>query len=104
MQRLQPLDPSTGGQARRRLVPVVTTLVAWSAAFAVVMVLLVSFGPQIASLPVAIRAMLISGAVVIVMVNLVMPVLNRTIARWLAGTRPQLRRHQARAGEPPSHE
>jgi len=92
VQRLEPLDPSTGGQARRRLVPVMITFVAWIAAYLVVMALLVTFGPQIAALPVALRAMVISGVVVTVMVNLVMPILNRPIARWLAGTRtrPQL--------------
>jgi hypothetical protein len=37
------------------------------------------------SLPLAWRALVISGVLVALMVNLVMPVLNVAIARWLSG-------------------
>ena len=52
------------------------TLVAWLAAFAVVMALLAVFGDLLAALPMAARAAVISGVLVTVMVNVVMPRLS----------------------------
>jgi hypothetical protein len=70
--------------ARRRLVLALTTLAAWTVAFGVVMVLLTALGKQLASLPPALRALVISGVLVAVMVNVVMPRLSKTIPRLLA--------------------
>ena len=67
------------------LVPVATTLGAWLVAFLVVTALLTLFGDQLASLPLALRALVISGFLVGLMVNLVMPVLSAALGRWLAG-------------------
>jgi antibiotic biosynthesis monooxygenase (ABM) superfamily enzyme len=59
------------------------TLGAWIVAFVVVLALLTLLGDQLKSLPLALRALLISGVLVSLMANLVMPVLSAAIARWL---------------------
>jgi len=64
---------------------VLTTLGAWLAAFAVVLTLLTLLRHELNSLPLALRALVISGVLVVLMVNLVMPLLNLAIARWLIG-------------------
>jgi antibiotic biosynthesis monooxygenase (ABM) superfamily enzyme len=61
------------------------TLGAWLVAFAVVLTLLAVFGDELKSLPLPLRALVISGVLVSLMINLVMPVLNLAIARWLSG-------------------
>jgi antibiotic biosynthesis monooxygenase (ABM) superfamily enzyme len=73
------------------LAPVVTTLGAWLVAFLVVTALLTLFGDELESL----RALVISGLLVALMVNLVMPTLSAALARWLAG-RPRMRLKRAR--------
>jgi Pyridoxamine 5'-phosphate oxidase len=82
MTREQLDDPS---RTRRWLAPVASTLGAWLVAFLVVTALLTLFGDELGSLPLALRALVISGLLVALMVNVVMPVLNVAIARWLAG-------------------
>jgi hypothetical protein len=67
-------DPS---RAPRWLTPVATTLGAWLVAFLVVTALLTIFGDELQQMPLALRALLISGVLVALMVNLVMPVLSR---------------------------
>ena len=57
-------------------VRVATTLAAWLVAFVVVTSLLTLFGDELGSLPPALRALVISGVLVTLMVNLVMPVLG----------------------------
>jgi antibiotic biosynthesis monooxygenase (ABM) superfamily enzyme len=79
------------------LAPVVTTLGAWLVAFLAVTALLTLFGDELASLPLAPRALVISGLLVALMVNLVMPVLSAGLARFLAG-RPRARQHRAELG------
>jgi antibiotic biosynthesis monooxygenase (ABM) superfamily enzyme len=64
---------------------VATTLGAWLVAFLVVTALLTVFGDELGSLPLALRALVISGVLVALMVNLVMPVLGAAVARWVAG-------------------
>jgi antibiotic biosynthesis monooxygenase (ABM) superfamily enzyme len=59
------------------------TLGAWIVAFVVVLALLTLLGDQLKSLPLALRALVISGVLVSLMANLVMPVLGAAIARWL---------------------
>lgn len=70
---------------RRRLAQMVMTLGAWLVAFVVVLALLTVLGDELESLPLALRALVISGVLVFLMVNLVMPVLSVAIARWLTG-------------------
>lgn len=82
----RPLD--TGIQTRPWLAPVVTTLAAWLVAFLVVTMLLTLFGDELGSLPLALRALLMSGVLVALMANLVMPVVSAAIARRLAGSPP----------------
>jgi antibiotic biosynthesis monooxygenase (ABM) superfamily enzyme len=93
-------DPS---HAPRWLAPVATTLGAWLVAFLVVTALLTFLGDELGSLPLALRALLISGVLVALMVNLVMPVLSAAVARWAAGP-PRSRsaggRSSAKSGDP----
>jgi antibiotic biosynthesis monooxygenase (ABM) superfamily enzyme len=62
---------------------VATTLAAWVVAFAVVTTLLTLFDDQLGALPPALRALVISGTLVALMVNLVMPALSAAISRWV---------------------
>src|SRR5262245_7581792 len=88
----------------RWLASVVTTMGAWLVAFGVVTGLLSLFRDELGALPLAVRALVISGVLVALMVNLVMPVLSMAVARWLAhppGTRlrmirPTTARHESR--------
>jgi antibiotic biosynthesis monooxygenase (ABM) superfamily enzyme len=57
------------------------TLSAWVVAFIVVTTLLTLFGDELGELPVALRALVISGVLVALMVNVVMPWLARSIDR-----------------------
>lgn len=74
-----------------------TTLGAWLVAFLVVLTLLTLLGDELGSLPLALRALVISGLLVALMVNLVMPALSAALARWLAGP-PRMRPERARLG------
>jgi antibiotic biosynthesis monooxygenase (ABM) superfamily enzyme len=58
-----------------------TTLAAWIVAFSVVSSLLQLFGDQLAAMSPMLRALVISGILVVLMVNVVMPVLGPRIAR-----------------------
>ena len=68
---------------RQRLAPVATTLVAWLVAFGGITALLSLFGHQLGRLPLALRALVISGVLVALMVNLVMPALSAAVAAWV---------------------
>jgi antibiotic biosynthesis monooxygenase (ABM) superfamily enzyme len=70
---------------RRLLAKVATTIAAWLVAFLVVTALLSLFGDQLAALPLAVRALIMSGVLVTLMVNLAMPVVGLGIGRVLAG-------------------
>jgi antibiotic biosynthesis monooxygenase (ABM) superfamily enzyme len=59
----------------------VMTLAAWLVAFLTVTALLQLFGDELASLPLGLRALVISGVLVTLMTNVVMPLLNAAIAR-----------------------
>ena len=94
-------------RAPQRLAQLVMTLGAWFVAFAVVLALLTLLGDELASLPLALRALVISGVLVSLMVNLVMPFLNVVIVRWLSGvpmsSRPQERPSVALSTSSPRH-
>jgi antibiotic biosynthesis monooxygenase (ABM) superfamily enzyme len=81
------LEAGPGGQARsprrRWLVRLTTTLAAWLVAWLVVLALLSVLGEQLGSLPLALRALAISGVLVALMANLVMPLLGQVAERWL---------------------
>jgi antibiotic biosynthesis monooxygenase (ABM) superfamily enzyme len=59
----------------------VMTLTTWVLAFGIVTALLSLFGHELTSLPLAPRAAVISGVMVTLMVNVVMPRLRAVIAR-----------------------
>jgi antibiotic biosynthesis monooxygenase (ABM) superfamily enzyme len=67
-----------------------TTLATWLVAFSIVRTLLELFGHQLATMSPTLRALLLSGTLVVLMVNVVMPFLGPRIARLT----------QARATEP----
>jgi antibiotic biosynthesis monooxygenase (ABM) superfamily enzyme len=69
------------------LIRLKTTLAAWLVAFLTVTILLTLFGDQLGSLPLPLRALVISGVLVTLMVNLVMPVLSAAIARGIRDPR-----------------
>ena len=78
-----PAHPDPPSRARQSLAAVAMTLAGWLVAFGIVTALLTLFGDELGSLPLAPRALVISGVLVTLMVNLVMPVLNAAIARWI---------------------
>jgi antibiotic biosynthesis monooxygenase (ABM) superfamily enzyme len=75
----------------RLVARLVTTVLAWVIAFLTVLALLTVFGDQLSSLPLPLRALVISGLLVILMANLVMPVVSRAISRWLEEPMPPAR-------------
>jgi len=81
-------QPDIPSRARRWLTRLATTLAAWLVAFLIVLALLTLFGAQLEALPHALNALVFTGVLVPVMGNLVMPVLNVAVARWLAGRPP----------------
>lgn len=58
---------------------VTTTAIAWLIAFALVMALFTAGGTALQALPMAVKALIISGVLVTTMTNLVMPILNRRV-------------------------
>jgi hypothetical protein len=70
--------PETGNPTRPRrwLVRAATTLAVWVVAFSVVTALLTLFGAELRSLPLALRALVLSGVLAALMANLVMPMLS----------------------------
>ncbi|HEV2254051.1 MAG TPA: hypothetical protein VGS06_12730 [Streptosporangiaceae bacterium] len=78
--------PETGNPTRPRrwLVRAATTLAVWVVAFGVVTALLTLFRAELGSLPLALRALVLSGVLAALMANLVMPMLSVAAARWLA--------------------
>jgi antibiotic biosynthesis monooxygenase (ABM) superfamily enzyme len=63
---------------------VVTTLAAWLVAYTIVGVVFVAGGRWLAAVPMAVRLLIVSGVLVIVMVNVLMPVLGGLVARLFA--------------------
>ena len=66
----------------------VTTLAVWLVAFSIVRTLLELFGRQLAEMSVTGRALLLSGTLVVLMVNVVMPFIGPRIARLTRQARP----------------
>jgi antibiotic biosynthesis monooxygenase (ABM) superfamily enzyme len=89
-----PLDPNLAAMHvrndhsplhRRLLAKVATTVAAWVVAFLVVTALLSLFGDQLAALPLAVRALIMSGVLLTLMVYLAMPIVGVSIGRLPAG-------------------
>ncbi len=72
------------------------TLASWLVAFLTVLAVYAAFGHQLASLPVPLRALVLSGLLVALMVNLVMPVVSVAAAAWLPTA--TARQHRAETG------
>jgi antibiotic biosynthesis monooxygenase (ABM) superfamily enzyme len=72
---------------------IASTLAAWLVAFLVVTALLRLFGDQLGSLPLELRALVLSGVLVGLMANVVMPALTVVVARWMRNS------SRARVGE-----
>jgi antibiotic biosynthesis monooxygenase (ABM) superfamily enzyme len=66
-----------------------TTLAAWIVAFSVVSAILQLFGDQLAAMSPTLRALVISGTLVVLMVNVVMPFLGPRITRLLQPAPPK---------------
>jgi antibiotic biosynthesis monooxygenase (ABM) superfamily enzyme len=81
-------DIDRPGRARRWRAQATMTLTAWLIAFLVVMTVSTVFDDELASLPLPLRALVLSGVLVALMVNLVMPLISGVISRG--------RRRQAR--------
>jgi antibiotic biosynthesis monooxygenase (ABM) superfamily enzyme len=60
---------------------VVTTLIVWIAAYAIVGALFLVAGGALERAPIPLRLLIISGVLVITMVNVLMPWLNRLLIR-----------------------
>jgi antibiotic biosynthesis monooxygenase (ABM) superfamily enzyme len=82
--------PHSPSLAPSWLVRLLSTLAAWLIAFLVVWTLLTVFADELKTLPLPLRALVISGILVSLMVNLVMPLLSA------AGGRLQARPLQTR--------
>jgi uncharacterized membrane protein len=94
-----PEPPDTRATARRGRARLVTTLAAWLVAFLLVTALLSFFGQELNSLPLAPRALVMSGVLMTVMTTLVMPALSVAVARWLAGPAQRRGRGAGTVGE-----
>lgn len=74
----------------------VLTLVAWGVAWPIAIAVLTTLHAPLASLSPVLRALVVSGVLVVVMVNLVMPALTRLITRWPSGARTSTRTEPSR--------
>src|SRR5262245_53176828 len=80
---LEPRQSPKGSPAPPRwLAQVAMTLGAWLVAWLTVGALLTYFGKQLASLPIGVRALVMSGLLVALMVNVVMPGMSAAIGRF----------------------
>ena len=66
------------GTVKRKLIFLV---LAWLAAFLIVIALFAAFGPELEDLPLALRALVISGVLVLSMTQVVIPLINRFLLR-----------------------
>jgi antibiotic biosynthesis monooxygenase (ABM) superfamily enzyme len=83
---------------RTLLTRLANTLAAWLAAFVTVVALLTLFRDELGSLPLVLRALVISGVLVFLMANAVMPVLGPLVARLLSERPRKLPHPEATTG------
>ena len=67
-----------GGQARAKL-----ALLTWAGAYAVILLMLTIGGPAMASWPLALRALVLSGLMVAAMTWAIAPLMTRLFRGWL---------------------
>lgn len=65
------------------MIRVITTLIGWAIAFAVVYTIFFFFGRELKSLPTAVVALIISGILVTIMGNFVMPFVGKKVAEYV---------------------
>ena len=75
--------PSPPHRVPAWLARVVMTITAWPFAFLTVLALFTFFDDELGSLPLATRALVVSGVLVTLMANVVIPVLNDVVHRSL---------------------
>jgi antibiotic biosynthesis monooxygenase (ABM) superfamily enzyme len=66
---------------RSRRAKAVTLLLLWLGAYTTLMALFTLFGPQLDGMPVALRTLLVSAVLVLVMSQLVIPAVARFVSR-----------------------
>ena len=76
-------DSGKPARADRWRAQAAMTLAAWLIAFLIVMLLSTVLRDQLASLPLPLRALVLSGVLVVLMVNLIMPLISTALARAL---------------------
>jgi antibiotic biosynthesis monooxygenase (ABM) superfamily enzyme len=59
-------------------------LLTWASAYAVITAILAALGPTLASWPLALRTLVLSGLMVVALTWLIMPVMTRLFRPWLA--------------------
>jgi antibiotic biosynthesis monooxygenase (ABM) superfamily enzyme len=79
------------------------TVAAWLAAFLIVTVLFLLVGDELQSLPLVPRALIISGVLVGVMVNVVMPRLTVAVGRFDRSRAARARRRSNRGSDHQPH-
>jgi antibiotic biosynthesis monooxygenase (ABM) superfamily enzyme len=67
-----------GGRPRAKL-----ALLTWAGAYAVILLVLAIAGPSMASWPLALRALVLSGLMVAAMTWVIVPVMTRVFRGWL---------------------
>jgi len=70
--------PQHRGQPRAKL-----ALLTWAGAYAVILMVLTIGGPAMAGWPLAVRALVLSGAMVAAMTWVIVPAMTRLFRRWL---------------------
>ena len=61
-------------------------LLLWIAAYAILMTLFVVFGESLNAMPLPLRVLIVSAVLVVVMSQVVIPIVTRIVARYLART------------------
>jgi antibiotic biosynthesis monooxygenase (ABM) superfamily enzyme len=96
-------DADKPARARRWRAQAMMTLTAWLIAFLVVLVVSTVFDDELASLPRPLRALVLSGVLVALMVNLVMPTVSAALSRRLPSppaTNPRRGARESRGTRP----
>jgi antibiotic biosynthesis monooxygenase (ABM) superfamily enzyme len=65
-------------------------LLAWVSAFLIILALFALFGDQLQARSLPVRALIISGVMVILMLNVVIPALRRLVSRWQKASPPSV--------------
>ena len=95
----QQSDIDRPARARRWRAQATMTLAAWLIGFPIVMAVSTVFDNEFASLPRPLRALVLSGVLVALMVNLVLPAISARLSRRLAAPPDRNRGRGARESE-----